>query len=264
MKKNTLPLKGKNPLLFNHIGTKNKDIEFLRYLRQKKIELRYAGINTVVDVSSGIYRQFLELCSKIVGTALDANWSPDSGKAIGMSIQNMAIRSYSEDLIGGIGKTAGDASRREFTQHEITSQNLVNLSVSLCEYFNHRLYNTTLKDAAVIDFAVKGDVEYDSYGSAVLRIAVRESILQEKERPYTDKSNPAKSLPTYTLNRRLTPKYNLHPRMKGRVELSIAEIEMAAKNPELFLKSKKVKHKLPKQAATLNVSQNLFEGNASD
>jgi len=130
---------------------------------------------------------------------------------------------------------------------------------ALSKIVENGIYDSDLKDAAVIDFSIRGDVNYDSYGSAVLRIAVRESILHEKGKSYTDKSNPAKSLPTYTLNRRLTPKYNLNPRMKGRVELTIEDIETAAKNPPLFLKSKKIRRKKQGAKTSLDLDKGLFQ-----
>ncbi len=232
------------PKTFQSYWDKRKDIEFLRYLRSKKIEHRYAGINTVIDVSSGIYRQFLEVCSGIFVGALDSGWTYASNKKISESIQNTAIRKYSEDMIASIGETAGDSSRREFSEHDITSQNLVTFSESVCQMFSDRLYNTEIKDAAVIDIAIKDKGEDDSYANAILRVAVRESILQPKSFSYSDKSDPSRKLPTYTLNRRLVPRYNLFTRMQGRIELTERQIELAATDTRKFLDSvKPVKRK---------------------
>ncbi|WP_173206732.1 hypothetical protein [Sphingopyxis sp. BSNA05] len=108
---------------------------------------------------------------------------------------------------------------------------------ALCRMFHNRLYKSSLQDAAAIDIAIRGELPRESYAMSILRIAVRESALHEKEQRYSAKSDTSVKLPTFTLNRRLVPRYSLGLRMQGRVELTAKQIEQAAKQPDDFVSS---------------------------
>jgi predicted phosphodiesterase len=223
------------PSRFQSFYDKQKVSYYFRHLRKNKIEHRYAGQNTIVDISSGIFRQFLEICSHIVSKAFDAGWSPERGNKIGVEIQNDAIKSYSNDMIKSMGETAGDTSSLSHNQHEVSGRHIVNLAESLSALFYHRLHSD-VRDGEVIAIAIRGEIDDESFGKTILDIAVRESVLHRRKQDYPSKTPTGAKFPTYVLNRRLVPRKGLGVKLQGRCELSIDDVELAAKDPEAFLR----------------------------
>ncbi len=225
--------KGKKPSTFKSLWEKQGDMLFFRHLRKHKIENRYAGVDNVVDLSSGIFRQFLEMNSKIVSAALDSNWRPTLKKKIGHEIQNSAIREYSSAMLRILGQTGGDTSAISGIKGDVTSLHLVNLANSLIWLFSSRLYGDT-DDGEVTAISVKGAFNEVDLAKTILDVAVRESILQRRMIDYSAKSFDDGKLPTFYLNKRLAPKGNLGMKMQGRVEISKEDVILAATDPEKF------------------------------
>ncbi|UHD17838.1 ORC-CDC6 family AAA ATPase [Thiocapsa bogorovii] len=227
---------GRRPNSFQSFYDKQKVSYYFRYLRKNKVEHRYAGQNTIVDISSGIFRQFLEICSHIVSKALDAGWTPAKGKKIGVEIQNDAIKAYSNDMIKSMGETAGDTSSLSHNEHEVNGRHIINLAESLSALFYHRLHSD-VKDGEVIAVAIKGTIEEGSFGKTILDIAVRESVLHRRKQDYPAKTPTGVKFPTYVLNRRLVPRKGLGVKLQGRCEIRIQDVELAARDPESFLRN---------------------------
>lgn len=225
---------------FTDFWSKRGDAFYFRHLRSYKIEHQYAGPDVIVDLSSGIFRQFLEINSRIVSSALDKKWSPDSKDKIGPGIQNSQIRVYAREMLRSLGESSGDTSYLSHCDYDITSIHLINLSNSLISLFSDRLYSGS-KDAEIIAISVKGDFSVPSFAKSILDIAVRESVLQRRSIDYSAKTASVARLPTYYLNRRLAPEGNLGLKMQGRIELSIEAIELAAKDTESFIQHHKYK-----------------------
>lgn len=222
------------PQTFSSYWAKQGNAKYFRLLADNRTFHRYAGRSTVIELSSGIFRQFLELCSGIVDVALADGWSPATGKPIGAERQNRAIREWSKDMFRSLG-SSGDVSNLGKNEHVITSENLINLASSLCRYFRARLLSDS-NDPEVIAIAVRGNLPGDSFEKSLLDIAVRESVLQRRSVDYTSKSGNAERLPTFVLNRRLVPQAGIGTKLQGRHEISKEMLLLAAKDPEAFLK----------------------------
>lgn len=212
---------------------------YFKLLTKRGAFHRYAGKLTVIHLSSGIFRQFLELCSAIVEGALsDPRWSPDSNEKIGAEKQNKAVREWSRDMYRHLG-TAGDVSALNNRSQIVRSQHLINLAQSLSKFFQAKL-EAGGDSADSITISVKGSLEPDSFAKALLDVAVRESVLQRRMVDYTSKSGSGERLPTYRLNRRLAPSVGIGIRDKepqGRHELKAEMIELAANDIKLFLEA---------------------------
>ena len=224
------------PKDFTSYWSKQGDAWYFRHLRSKKIEHQYAGPDAIIDLSSGIFRQFLEINSRIVSSALDTGWKPNKGGKIRHTIQSSQIRMYAQEMLRSLGETSGDTSALSQCDYGITSSHLVNLSNSLISLFSNRLYGDS-KDAEVMAIAVRGGIKQASFVKAILDIAVRESILQRRSIDYNAKTASQGRLPTYYLNRRLAPEGNLGLKMQGRIELDVSAIELATKDSNAFVKS---------------------------
>lgn len=208
---------------------------YFKLLAKKRVFHRYAGKITIIHLSSGIFRQFLELCSGIVDLALaDPRWSPESKEKIGVEKQNKAVREWSKDVYRHLG-TSGDVSNLNNKTQIVRSQHLINLAQALSRFFQAKLV-TGGKDSDAIAVSVTGHLAPEGFAKALLDVAVRESVLQRKAFDYKAKSGTGDRFPTYRLNRRLAPSVGLGvSEPQGRHELTAVLIELAATNPEAFL-----------------------------
>lgn len=223
------------PNTFDNFWTKQGNAKYFRLLAKRKTQHRYAGKSTVIDLSSGIFRQFLELCSGIVDLALtDAKWNPATGEKIGSEKQNKAIREWSKDMYRSLG-SSGDVSTLRRSDQIITSQHLINLANSLSKFFQARLMSDS-KDPEVIAIAIREDLPSTSFAQCLLDVAVRESVLQSRSVDYPSKSGGGDRFPTYLLNRRLVPHVGIGSKLQGRHEIDGALLTLAATDPDQFLK----------------------------
>lgn len=209
---------------------------YFTLLAKKRVYHRYAGKSTIVHLSSGIFRQFLELCSGIIDLALaDPRWSPTSKEKIGAEKQNRAVREWSKDMYRHLGMS-GDVSALNYRSQVVRSQHLMNLAHALSRYFQAKLVGGG-KNSDAIAVSITGYLAPESFAKALLDVAVRESVLQRKVVDYTSKSGSGDRFPTYRLNRRLAPSVGLGARdPHGRHELSAQLIELAATQPDAFLR----------------------------
>ncbi len=226
--------KQSRPKDFESFWTKQGNAKYFRLLAKRHTPHRYAGKTTVIELSSGIFRQFLEMCSGIVDQALTDNWTPTSGKKIGSEKQNKAIREWSKDMYRHLG-SSGDVSTLNRNGQIITSDHIIRLATSLSRFFQMRLLSDS-KDPEVIAIALREAVDNSSFVKSLLDVAVRESVLQRRSVDYTSKSGGGERYPTYVLNRRLVPHVGIGTKLQGRHELSADDLELAANNTDLFLK----------------------------
>lgn len=220
---------------FESFWTKQGNARYFRHLARKKIPHRYAGPSTIVEVSSGIYRQFLEVCGRIVNSAISQGWRPSEqrGNAIGVQVQDRCIREWSSGMFRNLD-SSGDLTNIGIPGVPVTSENLVNLANSLTQYFRWRLLSES-KDPEVIAISIRDQVLPGSFAKVLLDVAVRETLLQRRSVDYTNKSGDGRRLPTYQLNRRLVPHVGIGTKIQGRYEITCEQLELAAKNPDRFL-----------------------------
>ena len=225
--------KSKRPETFKSLWDKQGDALYFRHLRSKKIEHRYAGPAAIIELSSGIFRQFLEICSDVVDQALGSGWRPEGTKKIGPVSQNQAIRKWSRDMLRSLGNS-GDISTLSRRNFNVTSRHIVNIAQGLSSYFAARLYSES-KDPEVLAIAIRGEFHDDSFARALIDVAVRESVLQRRSVDYPAKSGGAVRLPTYSLNRRLVPMVSIGYKLQGRHEITAEDVELLATDPESFV-----------------------------
>ena len=213
--------------------SKYGNARFYQYLRTKKIRIRYAGFESVTMVSSGLFRQFMEVCKYIVDRAHDHGWSPQNG-GITPEVQDAAIREYSDVMIDQFSRTAGDAAHLLSGDISVTSLHMVRLIESLCDLFYARLHTPGHGEPEIICFAVRDDLTRSPDVRLYLQIAVRESILHRFRYPPKTAGGP--DLPAFMLNRRLGPRRDLSiTRMQGRIEVDADDVRRAVTDRREFL-----------------------------
>ena len=72
--------KGKLTKTKSDYYSKYGNARYFQKLRQMKQSERYAGYDYVVNISSGIVRQYLEICSNIISEAYKERWNPRLAK----------------------------------------------------------------------------------------------------------------------------------------------------------------------------------------
>jgi hypothetical protein len=198
--------------------------------------MRYAGIENVTLISSGIYRQFLEACKLIFDRAHDKNWNPEDG-GVPSETQDEAIREYSEEMVQQFSRTSGDAQALLSGDIEVTSSHMITLIDSLCDVFYSRLHTPvgTLGEGEpeIICIAIRDDLQQYPDANVLLNIGVRESILHRFT--YAPKTAGGPPLPAFMLNRRLGPRRDLSiRRMQGRIEIDANDVVLAANDRHAF------------------------------
>jgi len=236
--------KDKRPKTFENYWSKYGNARYFQYLSNKKIHHRYAGYETLIDISSGIFRQYLEPASRIVANALASGWRPKNpitmSSIISAEIQNKAIRAYSKAMMDNLSVTAGDTTSLLSGDVNITSKHMVTFIESLSQLFNQRLHSN-IREPEIFCIAIRDGIEKNPQAKAILDVALRESILHRRATDYTPKTAGGSALPTFMLNRRLAPGRGLGLRMQGRIEILSDDIVLAAENTTAFIK-KFLKH----------------------
>lgn len=242
-----LPSKAK-PKTAQNYWTKYGNARYFQKLSSLKTNHRYAGFGEIIDISSGIYRQLLEICAGIIDKALASGWTPKSPSPISSETQNETIREYSDTMLNTLSQTAGDTTELLTGDVSITSKHLVTLIESLSDLFYFRLHSKS-REPEIFCISIKDDIDANPFAKSILDVAVRESILHRRGSGYPSKTRGPR-LPTYILNRRLAPRRGLGIRMQGRIEMLSFGIELAANNREAFMK----------QFGTIRVRTQKYEG----
>jgi hypothetical protein len=212
--------------------SKYGNARFFRLLRERKIRMRYAGLEYVTMISSGIYRQFLEACKLIFDRAHDGGWMPEHGE-VKSETQDKALRAYSEEMLQQFSRTSGDAQSLLAGDIEVTSQHMISLIESLCDVFYSRLHTPGHGEPEIICIAIRDDLNQCPEANTFLRIAVRESIFHRFQYPPKTPGGP--NLPAFMLNRRLGPRRDLSiRRMQGRIEIDARDILLAVSDRKRF------------------------------
>jgi len=212
--------------------SKYGNARYFQELRKRKVAERYAGVEYITEVSSGIIRQFLEMCKAILDRAYDGGWRPDSDSSISPEIQDEEIRKYSHAFFDNLNQTSGHADELLSGDLAVTSQELARLAESLSDLFYARLHYLRHGEPEIITVAVTDEV--GPQARVLLDVAVRESILHEFT--YPPKTASGSRVPAYMLNRRLTPRRNLSPRrMQGRIEVTSEDVLLGTRNREAFV-----------------------------
>ena len=232
---------------------------FFQTLRKRKIRMRYAGLEYITMVSSGIYRQFLEICKLIFDRAYDEGWIPENG-GVRAEIQDIAVREYSEEMIQQFSRTSGDAQSLIHGDIEVTSSHMTTLIDSLCDVFYSRLHTPVgvlgSGEPEIICVAVRDDLGQCPEAELLLKIAVRESILHRFQ--YAPKTSGGPPLPAFMLNRRLGPRRDLSiRRMQGRIEVEAGDIILAAQDRREFFQKMQGKKVNAESATTEDTSQQV-------
>lgn len=202
-----------------------------QHLKATKKPKSYAGFQNLVDMSSGVVRDFLEPCYLMFDQCVSKGQEPAVITLIPPSVQNEVIYKYSEDfLLAKLEDIRQDLPPEHWTQLE----GLRRLIESLGRLFYERLHDPSAREARVFSFTVRGSVPTDL--NEILRLGMRYRYLQL--RTYSTKEGGGREN-WYILNRRLCPVYKLDPTgFEGRISLIPEMLRLACEDPDRFVRTR--------------------------
>ena len=173
-------------------------------LKAKRIEKSYAGFQNLVDLSSGIVREFLEPCYLMFDTLIGQGKHPSEITQIPVELQNRVINKYSKDvLIDRIEDIKKDLS----SPGSSLPDKLRSLVESLGRVFYSLLHDPESKQPRLFSFFITGPISGES--AEVLNLGVRYRFFLA---PSSQGSKTGGGqVPLYILNRRLCPAFKLDP-----------------------------------------------------
>lgn len=191
----------------------------------------YAGFDSIVHISSGIVRSFLDCCSKMY-TRYVEKYPGEEPKKIPISIQGEVIREYSDEFIKAQILDKLDNLEPNKKEWE-TRKRLLNLLRGLGSLFRARLMDKNSREPRIISISIKNDPGTEL--QEILDLAEREAFLHVKW--YRSKRGN-RNLRCYVLNRRLCPHFNLdHGGFQGRLEVTAEQLNLSVSEPDEFAKS---------------------------
>jgi hypothetical protein len=201
------------------------------FRRLRKTGKSYAGFNNIVHLSSGIIRQFLDICSYIFDEETKRRGGPFT--VIGLQTQNDVIKKYADDFMDELEKKYKRLEREDHREAE-SYKDLYLLIDALGKYYKKRLMDPDLKEPRVFTFTLK-DRGKDPRIDRILGIGVDENYFQSYW--YSSKTGIGK-FKGYAFNRRLCPRYVIdHTSFRGRVELTSADLSQAIKTGRVSVPS---------------------------
>jgi len=201
-----------------------------QYLRKTKKKKSYAGFQTMVDLSSGIIRDFLEPCYLMFDKSVSIGDNPIESGSIQPSTQNEVLYRYSEYLL----ITKFDDIRRDLTPEKWSHlSKLRRLVESLGRLFYERLHDAEAREARLFSFTIRGQNIPDDV-EEVLKLGLTYRFFHL--RTYSTKEGGGREF-WYILNRRLCPVYKLDPSgFEGRISLTPQFLQLALEDPEKFVR----------------------------
>lgn len=202
--------------------------------------LSYAGFKTLVDISSGVVRYFLEPASRMYAEQLARDVKESEIKSIPSDIQNEVIYKWSEEyVLDEFHKLKQDEDTKEAESSTKKTggysrvEKLSNLLNSFGECFQEKLKSDD-SERRFIAFMLTGMPSQEA--REVLDLAIEWGYLTAKT--IARKEGVGRNI-TYTLNRRLAPYFKLDPSgYAAHLSVTPEQLTLAMENPRAFLRQK--------------------------
>jgi len=204
------------------------------FRRLKKTPKSYAGFNSIVHLSSGIIRQFLDLCSNMIEEKIKRK-GDENITEINIKTQNDVIQKYADNFMDHLETKYKRLEIEGNKKEMLLYKGLYDLIEALGKYYRARLMNPKLKEPRVFTFTLK-DPNKDEEVERILQIGVNGEGLTGcffQSYWYSSKNGLGK-YKGYAFNRRLCPRYRIdHISFRGRIELSTDDLKFAVKNGKM-------------------------------
>jgi hypothetical protein len=216
--------------------------ELHKLLASKKRIRSYSGLNNIISLSSGNYRNFLRIAEAVLKYVVEEQ-KEDIRKLnqIKAEYQQSAILKFSKDEFERIRDLRIDIKA------EIT-EGTCNLIESMCEVFKFRLRESQYEESAITAFYIKEYDKLNELQKKIIDYALMNRFLISTS--MRSKSGLGRDI-VYEINKLFIPAFNLEPSsFSGRISFTAEEIGKAMKNKESFISDYKSK---------CNVGQNDYQ-----
>lgn len=205
----------------------------------------YAGYDSLVNLSSGIIRWFLEPASQMFDEVISSNLKQNPVDHIPVSIQDRTIERWSREFADALTPSEGDddckpesytedASLHQIHDSEILRK-LHNLISALGLFFRNRILDADASEQRAFSVVIRQSISKPLQD--VLSLGIRLGYLQRSD-------NSAKELnatrrPRYILARRLGPHFKLDiSGYAAHLSVTAEQLELAINEPSDFVKLK--------------------------
>ena len=205
----------------------------------------YAGFRSLVNLSGGVVRWFLEPASRMFDRMAETG-KPVTDIPVG--IQNEIIYDWSSEFFNRLSQHLNNqikidrsseldpgASVHAFGHETVLYEQLKNLIEGLGRFFRHRLLSPKASERRVFSVFIRGEIPEELKN--VLRMGVRMGYFQTSD-------NAAKEalggrLPRLILARRLGPYFRLDVSgYAAHLSVTAEDLSVAIKNPNAFVRSR--------------------------
>jgi hypothetical protein len=215
------------------------------------MNFKYAGFRDMVDVSSGVVRNFLELAARMYSLE-QAVAEGKEVTAIDPSRQNKTIRDYSNDFLHTDLEKLVETDKASGSTTAVRLQNLVQ---SLGGIFKATMFSNAAQRRV---FSIALTNVPDAEILEVLKMGVRYGYLQESTISYREGTGRTKR---YSLSRRLAPSFSLMATsFAGDQFITNADLRAAMQNHRAFVAKFRRDHQLDEQSTNEPAKQgSLFD-----
>ena len=221
----------------------------------------YAGFQSMVDLSSGVVRWFLEPANQMYDAVVSQQGTPV--QSIPVSIQNRILEVWSREYFERLARTRGqpevavetateddDASLHALGHETERYDRLKNLIDGLGRLFRSRLLDPHVSEQRVFSIVLNGRPEREL--GEVLDLGVRLGYLQQADNAAKEALGGRRT--RYIMARRLAPHFNLD--VSGyAAHLSVLpkDLEVAMRDPEAFVTARRKEDPAEGRQATLTL-----------
>ena len=198
---------------------------------RKKNTYSYAGFKSLVDISSGVIRNFLEPASRM-SAEIEATGESEITQ-IPTTVQDQVIYKWSEEyMLEEFENLRRDESSKH-TDKFNKAEKLKNLIDALGECFHRKLISNDT-ERRIFSFMVTNPLTPDI--QSVMTLAIEWGYLSMKS--IARKERAGRNI-SYTLNRRLAPYFKLDPSgYAAHLSLTPEHIDLATKDPQRFVRER--------------------------
>jgi hypothetical protein len=202
--------------------------EYMRRIKNNSNTYSYAGFDSLVDISSGIIRFFLDPASQMYATVVAQGKAINKPKSIPVEIQDSVIYRWSEEFAtNDISKLSDSISDNSID----VSQKLANLVDALGKTFRKKLLDPKSSEQRVLAIMVPRELPRDL--KDVLRLGVQLGYFHQAT--IADKEGLGRR-PLYLLSRRLAPHFKLDPTgWAAHLSVTTLDLQLACREPNKFV-----------------------------
>jgi hypothetical protein len=221
----------------NHIS-KYKRVELFRQCTNKRYS--YAGFKNLIQISSGVVRQFLSLAFDLYAGELKKTQNKNTNRPKIESIpylsQKDGIQKFSDNLLLSNTLKKIEGEDIDETKKQVYND-LYNLIEGMGTYFNYRLYKTKTIQECSFSFTFYG--EMDMQIKDLINLGIIENLFQTQII-----ADGGTKMTKYSINRGLCPRYLLDLYFKSSISLTNDILKEMIKKGNKYQINKNMERKL--------------------